>query len=423
MTCRAALIVSNGVTADAGRGAAQDRPARGRAAAGPQQPGLPAPASSTSTRAPPGPLARAGSLGVVCQSGALTAAMLDWARSNGVGFSLVASIGPHTDVDIAQVLDYLANDPQTQCIIVYLEGIGSARRFMSALRSAAIAKPVVVLKAGRKLAGNEAAQTHSAATVGSRRGVRRRAAPRRRGARALVRGAVLGGQVPGLALPAGGAAAGAGHQRRRPGRAGGRLGQRDRAEAGQAVGAVHRGAQAAAAGRGVDLRPDRRVRGRDARALRRGDPRRGGRQGRRRHPRDPFAQGRRRPDRRRQGRGGAAAHHLQAAALVLDGRRHDGRGARAAQRRRHRQLPHARGRGGRVRQHQHLLPEPAPAAADAAAAVHARQARHRGRAAADRERAGRAPQGAHRDGVEDAAVVVPRARDADHPRALAPPRR
>ena len=135
--------------------------------------------------------------------------MLDWARSNGVGFSLVASLGPHTDVDIAQVLDFLANDAaDAQSIIVYLEGIASARRFMSALRSAAIAKPVVVLKAGRKPAGNEAAQTHSAAIGGQRRGVRRRAAPRRRGARALVRRAVLGGQVPGLALPAGRAAAG-----------------------------------------------------------------------------------------------------------------------------------------------------------------------------------------------------------------------
>jgi acetyltransferase len=114
-----------------------------------------------------GPLARAGSLGLLCQSGALTASMLDWARANAVGFSLVASFGQHTDVDIAQVLDFLASDPHTHSILVHLEGIGSARRFMSALRSAAIAKPVVVLKAGRKRAGNEAAQTHSAASVGS----------------------------------------------------------------------------------------------------------------------------------------------------------------------------------------------------------------------------------------------------------------
>ena len=77
------------------------------------------------------------------------------------------SLGPHSSVDIAQVLDFLANDARTQSIILYVEGIASARGFMSALRSAATAKPVVVLKAGRKPAGNEAAQTHSGAIVGS----------------------------------------------------------------------------------------------------------------------------------------------------------------------------------------------------------------------------------------------------------------
>jgi acetyltransferase len=98
--------------------------------------------------------------------------MLDWARHNGVGFSQVVSLGPNAAVDLAQVLDFLASDARTQSILVYLEGISNARRFMSALRSAAHAKPVVVLKAGRKLAGkhsagNEAALTHSRAIVGS----------------------------------------------------------------------------------------------------------------------------------------------------------------------------------------------------------------------------------------------------------------
>ena len=166
MTCRAALIISNGVTAEHAAELRRIARREGVLLLGPNSLGFQRPKSNLNASAA-GPLARAGSLGVVCQSGALTAAMLDWARSNGVGFSLVASIGSHTDIDIAQVLDYLANDPQTQSIIVYLEGIGSARRFMSALRSAAIAKPVVVLKAGRRQAGNEAAQTHSAATVGS----------------------------------------------------------------------------------------------------------------------------------------------------------------------------------------------------------------------------------------------------------------
>jgi acetyltransferase len=114
-----------------------------------------------------GPLTTAGPLALISQSGALTASILDWASLNAVGFSTVVSLGPNTAVDIAQVLDYLASDQHTHSIVVYMEGISSARRFMSALRAAANAKPVVVLKAGRKQAGNRAAQTHSGAIVGS----------------------------------------------------------------------------------------------------------------------------------------------------------------------------------------------------------------------------------------------------------------
>ena len=65
------------------------------------------------------------------------------------------------------MLDFLAADGHTHSIVVYMEGIANARRFMSALRAAANAKPVIVLKAGRKTAGNLAAQTHSGAIVGS----------------------------------------------------------------------------------------------------------------------------------------------------------------------------------------------------------------------------------------------------------------
>ena len=114
-----------------------------------------------------GPLAAPGQLGLISQSGALTASILDWARHNGVGFSAVVSLGPNTAVELPQVLDFLANDAGTQSILVYMEGIRSARRFMSALRAAAYAKPVVVMKAGRRPAGTKAALTHSAAIVGS----------------------------------------------------------------------------------------------------------------------------------------------------------------------------------------------------------------------------------------------------------------
>lgn len=114
-----------------------------------------------------GGLAQPGSLALVSQSGALTASILDWAARNGVGFSNVVSLGPNTAVDVAQVLDFLADDRSTQSIVLYLEGIRNARRFMSSLRVAATAKPVIVLKAGRKPAGSSAALTHSGAIVGS----------------------------------------------------------------------------------------------------------------------------------------------------------------------------------------------------------------------------------------------------------------
>jgi acetyltransferase len=166
MACRAALVIGSGVGADkAGELAAIAR-REGIHLLGPNSLGLQRPAQQLNASVA-GPLAGSGSLALVSQSGALTAAMLDWARQNAVGFSSVVSVGPHTSVDIAEVLDFLASDSRTHSIIVYLEGISSARRFMSALRSAAIAKPVVVLKAGRRAAGNAAAQTHSAATVGS----------------------------------------------------------------------------------------------------------------------------------------------------------------------------------------------------------------------------------------------------------------
>ena len=166
MACRAALVISSGVGAELASELKKIARREGIHLLGPNSLGLQRPALQLNASAA-GPLANTGSLALVCQSGALTSSMLDWASSNGVGFSTVVSLGPHTDVDIAQALDFLANDAQTHSIVVYLEGISSARRFMSALRSAANAKPVVVLKSGRKAAGNAAAQTHSASIVGS----------------------------------------------------------------------------------------------------------------------------------------------------------------------------------------------------------------------------------------------------------------
>jgi len=166
MACRAALVISSGISAEQCGELKKIARREGIHLLGPNSLGIQRPQLLLNASAA-GPLASPGSLALVSQSGALTSSMLDWARSNGVGFSSVVSLGPHTSVDISQALDFLANDAQTHSIVVYMEGISNARRFMSALRSAANAKPVVVLKAGRKAAGNEAAQTHSGAIVGS----------------------------------------------------------------------------------------------------------------------------------------------------------------------------------------------------------------------------------------------------------------
>lgn len=114
-----------------------------------------------------GDLASPGPLALIAQSGALTSAMLDWAKTNGVGFSFVASVGQNAAVDIAELLDFLGNDRKTHSIVLYLEGITNSRKFMSALRAAANIKPVIILKSGHKPAGNEAAKTHCGNIVGS----------------------------------------------------------------------------------------------------------------------------------------------------------------------------------------------------------------------------------------------------------------
>jgi len=91
----------------------------------------------------------AGDLALVSQSGAVAAGILEWARPRGIGFSAVVSVGEALDVDFADLLDYFAADPHTRAILLYLERIQDARKFLSAARAAARAKPLVVVKPGR----------------------------------------------------------------------------------------------------------------------------------------------------------------------------------------------------------------------------------------------------------------------------------
>ncbi len=108
-----------------------------------------------------------GSLAFVAQSGALTTALLDWARGRHVGFSHFVSLGNAVDIDFGDLLDYLGRDPGTRAILLYAESISCARKFMSAARATARAKPVIVVKSGRTAASAMAAQSHSGALAGS----------------------------------------------------------------------------------------------------------------------------------------------------------------------------------------------------------------------------------------------------------------
>jgi acetyltransferase len=109
----------------------------------------------------------AGNLALISQSGAIATGMVDWAAQRGVGFSGIVSIGDQLDVDIADLLDYFALDGKTRAILLYVEAIKDARKFMSAARAAARIKPVVVVKSGRMAQGAKAAATHTGALAGA----------------------------------------------------------------------------------------------------------------------------------------------------------------------------------------------------------------------------------------------------------------
>lgn len=169
---RAAIIISAGFSEGDGQGAALEhavvRNARqyGMRLLGPNCLGLIRPARQLNATFSKN-TAQAGDLALVSQSGAVCTAVLDWAAASDIGFSAIVSLGDAADTDFGDILDYLAQDPETRSILLYVEGIRDARRFMSGLRVAARMKPVVVLKAGRHLEGSRAATTHTGAMIGA----------------------------------------------------------------------------------------------------------------------------------------------------------------------------------------------------------------------------------------------------------------
>ena len=124
-------------------------------------PGLGVNASFAQTTPEPGHLA------FVAQSGAIATSILDWAQTHGVGFSHLISLGDMADVDFGDALDYLANQREARAILLYMEAVSDARKFMSAARAAARMKPVIVVKAGRYQQSAKAATSHTGALAGN----------------------------------------------------------------------------------------------------------------------------------------------------------------------------------------------------------------------------------------------------------------
>jgi acetyltransferase len=108
-----------------------------------------------------------GRLALISQSGALCSAISDWAGPHHLGFSALVSLGNSVDIDFGDMLQYLASDPHTDAILLYVEGVRHAPSFISSLKYAARLKPVIVLKSGRHTASSAAAHTHTGALIGS----------------------------------------------------------------------------------------------------------------------------------------------------------------------------------------------------------------------------------------------------------------
>jgi acetyltransferase len=108
-----------------------------------------------------------GRIAFLSQSGAIVGSVIDWAVARGIGFSHLLSMGEMADVDFGDLLDYLAADTESSAILLYIEAVTGARKFMSAARRASRSKPVIAIKAGRRPEGARAVASHTGALAGA----------------------------------------------------------------------------------------------------------------------------------------------------------------------------------------------------------------------------------------------------------------
>lgn len=108
-----------------------------------------------------------GSIAITSQSGAVGTTVLDWAKQLKVGFSKFISVGNKVDIDEADLISYLKDDPATKVIGMYIEGANRGKEFMQSAWEASRTKPILALKAGRTSSGAKAASSHTGALSGS----------------------------------------------------------------------------------------------------------------------------------------------------------------------------------------------------------------------------------------------------------------
>ena len=110
------------------------------------------------------PVVKSGNVSLISQSGALISSFVDRADQRSFGFNKILSVGNKSDIDEAEMIEYLSTDPKTEVIALYLEGVNNPVRFIQAIQ--ACTKPVVVLKSGRSTKAAEAIASHTGSIVG-----------------------------------------------------------------------------------------------------------------------------------------------------------------------------------------------------------------------------------------------------------------
>jgi acetyl coenzyme A synthetase (ADP forming)-like protein len=113
------------------------------------------------------PMPAQGHIGFISQSGAFCAAIIDWSRGEGFGFSQLISLGNQADINETDALSAMAEDEHTRVIVLYMESVSNGRRFVQVARDVARLKPVIALKVGRFEAGQKAAASHTGALAAS----------------------------------------------------------------------------------------------------------------------------------------------------------------------------------------------------------------------------------------------------------------